>query len=913
MGFNKTKTIEAAQKRVLQGKLKEAVSEYLKIHTADPKDQNILNTLGDLYVRLQNIPEALNFFSKLADMYVSDGFLVRGIAMHKKIAKLDPTNIYAMERLGDLYTMQGLVREARAQYVQLAEAHLKADRGTEAMAIMQKLLDLDPDNLRIQERLASLYQRHGQPQQAAGIYRQLAERLLQKGQVEESLKWLQEAVRLAPDNVKLLLLQARALQQAGQSTEARSALEKIPHLEENPEAVEFLLSLHLEADEVEAAERLAEKLFAAEKTRFGGLLLLAQHATRRQEGDRALALLKRIAQPALEYDPLRLQEALRALVSLLEDSPEATELLVQAARQTGNHSALVEGLSHQAQAACRGEDFARAKHLYAELVSLEPHNPEFAEQLKRVQEQLGTPAERAAVEELPAEAELVEAPSTEEELDEETQAYVNSTLTDVDLFSSYGMTDKAIELAEQVVARIPGHLGAYEKLLDMYLGSGNDRGVVKIGHRLEALYRQANNEQRAEEVAHLAGRYAEKVGIEVPTQAPEEAALHEVDLTAEWAALSTGEAAALEVVPAETPEAPAPAFNPAEASEEIDFYLNQGLIEEAGIVLAGYEQGFPTEPILAELRARVEAAATAPPAETPAAEAEPAEVAPPETPAAEAEPIEVAPAETPPVEAEPAEVAPAETPAAEAEPIEVAPAETPPVEAEPAEVAPVEEQESYKVVLEEQPDEGAPAATPMSADEFFSDMADQIDAAVATAVPESDAVAPPPPPAAATPAPVPAPVAAKEEEPMSVLTEVFEQFKQAVGEDEEIEDIETHYNLGIAYKEMGLLDEAISEFQKVSRAAQKQQSYLQLFQSCNLLGLCFMAKGLPQLAVRWYERALKVPDLDEESALALRYDMGVAHEQAGNRKEALGCYLEVYGTNVDYRNVSERIRQLEGA
>jgi hypothetical protein len=90
---------------------------------------------------------------------------------------------------------------------------------------------------------------------------------------------------------------------------------------------------------------------------------------------------------------------------------------------------------------------------------------------------------------------------------------------------------------------------------------------------------------------------------------------------------------------------------------------------------------------------------------------------------------------------------------------------------------------------------------------------------------------------------------------------------------------------------MGLLDEAISEFQKVTKAAEKQRQV--------------------PIAVRWYEQALKIPGIDAEGALALRYDMGVAHEQAGDRKAALDCFMEVYGANVDYRDVSDRIRELQ--
>lgn len=864
MALNKTKVIEAAQKLVEQGKLKEALAEYQKIHKEDPKDLNILNTLGDLCVRMNNTPEALNYYTKLADTYVSDGFLVRGIAMCKKISKLDPSNTAALERLADLYTMQGLMSEARAQYMQLAEVLLKANQGAKALQVMEKVLDLDPDNVKIQQRLADLYERHGQGPQAAGIYRRLADRLLQEAKTEESLKWLDKAAALAPDDAEVLLLQARVQQRAGHARQALATLEKIPKLEEHPAALELLLSARLDSGDTRTAEEMAEKIFAADPAKYTGILQLARHATKKQEGARALALLQRIAEPALQHEPVHLLEAVRGVVSLLPDSAEAIDLLARAARKVGSQSTLVEALSHQARAALAVEDYARAKQLYDELVTLEPENPNFTQQLNRIREKLGEPVvatEGAQVEAPPAEAVVAEV-----ELDEETQAYVTSTLTDIDLFSSYGMTDKAIELARQLVVRVPNHLVAHERLLDFYVGSGNDQGVVEIADRLKTLYRQAGNAQRAEEVASLARGYAEKLGkavpaeapaeapaeiaVELPAAAPAEPALHEVDLSAEWAAATGGAEAVAEAAPAEIVEVPAPAFNATEAGEEIDFYLAQGLTEQAREALARYEQSFPGEPALAELRARVEAA--------------------------------VAPA---PAEVAPAEPVPAAAPAAE-------------------------EGETYEVTLEEQPK--APAAAiaggPMTAGDFFSDLAGELDAALSAAAPPAVGKKAAPPPALKVPAP-----AAAGEPPVGVLAEVFEEFKGEMGEVEEVEDIETHYNLGIAYKEMGLLDEAISEFQKVTKAAEKQKSYSHLFQCCTLLGLCFMDKGLPQIAVRWYERALKAPGLDEEGALALRYDMGVAHEQAGNRKAALDCFMEVYGANVDYRNVSERIRELQGA
>jgi hypothetical protein len=69
-----------------------------------------------------------------------------------------------------------------------------------------------------------------------------------------------------------------------------------------------------------------------------------------------------------------------------------------------------------------------------------------------------------------------------------------------------------------------------------------------------------------------------------------------------------------------------------------------------------------------------------------------------------------------------------------------------------------------------------------------------------------------------------------------------------------------------------------------------------------------MDKGMAPIAVKWYCRALETPDLDEEALLALQYDLGVAYEQAGDARRALEKFTEVYGQNIDFRDVAEKIR-----
>ena len=149
-------------------------------------------------------------------------------------------------------------------------------------------------------------------------------------------------------------------------------------------------------------------------------------------------------------------------------------------------------------------------------------------------------------------------------------------------------------------------------------------------------------------------------------------------------------------------------------------------------------------------------------------------------------------------------------------------------------------------------------------------------------------------------------------ESLNELSEVFQEFRNELGElGEEDEDLETHYNLGIAYREMGLLDEAIGEFQKVAKAVQKGKPFRYNMNCSTMLALSFMDKGEPKIASLWYQRALEVPGLDQEAILALRYDLGVSLDMAGEAPAALDIFRQVYAINIDYRDVADRIATLQ--
>ncbi|HWT77623.1 MAG TPA: hypothetical protein VN648_02335, partial [Candidatus Methylomirabilis sp.] len=122
-------------------------------------------------------------------------------------------------------------------------------------------------------------------------------------------------------------------------------------------------------------------------------------------------------------------------------------------------------------------------------------------------------------------------------------------------------------------------------------------------------------------------------------------------------------------------------------------------------------------------------------------------------------------------------------------------------------------------------------------------------------------------------------------------------------------DPETHYGLGVAYREMEMLNDAIAEFQKAARGLGK--THVRFIETCSLLACCFEDKGLPLVAAKWYRRAMDSPHLDRDSWLALQYHLGLVHEQAGHTGAALDHFLEVYSQNIDYRDVSEKVCHLQ--
>ena len=1093
MAFNKSKALENALKFLNQGKVPQAIGEYQLILRNDPKDQATLMTVGDLFARQGDMPQAVEYFERLAHVYLNDGFNSKAIAIYKKIAKLAPNELAPLERLADLYVQQGVLSEARPLFLQIAEAHLKGNHSQKAVEVLNRLLEVEPENQRVQMRLAELYGMMGQKHEAAQTYLGYAQRLYERGENDEAEKLVDRAIEVEPKNAEAILLKGKTLGAANKFDDAIATLGQHPEAEAGADVTHVLVDYELRAGRGKQAAERARRQLARGNEHHALLHGVADAMIEGGRAQDAVPLLKELRAPMVEAGTQdNFVKSLSACCDKLPGQPEPLEMLVDFSRHASEPFRLNAALGQLSDVYAAQENYPRAEELLLELVDRNKNDERLVERLNQLRARSGgapvpvaapeapvaaTPAApivAAVTPEPPDEAHVnltpvTAAPIVEETLDEDTQRYIAQALTDVDLFSSYGLTQKATHLLENVLQRAPRHTPTLERLLDLHLGAGNDRRTAELSAQLEQIHRERNDHVNADRFAELRRRYSKVAGIaegDLPpapamvaaapgTVAPEASpagwsheANPQVGGTVEAAPVASAAAPpAAPPVSAEPPAfeiAPVPVAAAASLPEPEEFEIPlvdldaltrepqevspEAIVAETAQAPAAEPAGQPDELDLTEEWATIseegQPAADAVPAEQPIAALELDPILEPEPDAAAAEAASPAVDEDQAIaeirqaateaaaqlqsdsgmieeepepaagvkayeiganmgqaeltddaveatnqaahsEAESGPEAIAEPQAAETFEIVEESAGTPtPAESLPSELLdflnePVPEQpkaEESELEIELTPEpslthkngaamtedflselaaefedleiavpEGAqananPSAPPSAPEQIHSQLqgvfaeANIAPAASPIPAPSIPAAAIPPPPTSATRAPArPAPVAPPQTVAhLNELAEVFQEFRSELGEmSDEDEDLETHYNLGIAYREMGLLDEAIGEFQKVAKAIQKGKPFPYEMNCSTMLGLSFMDKGEPKVASFWYKRALTTPGLEEESILALQYDLGLAQESAGESNAALESFRQVYATNIDYRDVADRIASLQ--
>lgn len=135
---------------------------------------------------------------------------------------------------------------------------------------------------------------------------------------------------------------------------------------------------------------------------------------------------------------------------------------------------------------------------------------------------------------------------------------------------------------------------------------------------------------------------------------------------------------------------------------------------------------------------------------------------------------------------------------------------------------------------------------------------------------------------------------------------VISEFRKGIDRQVAKEDTETHYNLGIAYMEMGLYDDAVREFKSASRDPKRN------IDCQTLIAVCFRDKGDFQSAEQTLKEGLAIAGLAREEILGLSYELALVYEASGDTDSALRALQEVAATNPAFRDTREKIEELLG-
>ena len=741
MAFEKAKVLKAAEKFLSQGKINAAIKEYRQIVDHDANDFTTLNMLGDLYVRANKKEEAISCFERIAQHYSTQEFNLKAIAMYKKIERLRPRDPEIARRLADLYASQGLVVDARAQYLIVADAHTRAGDNKRTLEILHRIADLDPNNTEIRLKLADGYVKESMRREAANAFVQAATRLHQIGSYDKALDAYSQAFALAPDDQVVLegLLESHiALGTAGEAAQILDGV--VERNQSDALLVSMLIRAYLEAEDPKGAERATTLLMNQDATNYLQFIPVANLYLKTGDIDDTVRILGNIIERMLAG---REEKDLLELVNqVLERNPNhvaALRMLVRIhwwQRDMDSLRLALERLADSAQAAELPDE---ERYALTQLVRLAPDEQRYMERLSV----LGGLQEETADDFAPA-------PVTDEVPQFETFAAEPT-----------GFAEEQSTSFESTPLSFSDPSASFADLSDDSTETTAEFQMVDFGEVTPA-------------------------EIETPVVTPSSDVSEQERLNAMMR----------------------------QELESVDFYIAQGYNDIAVDTLDMLERQFGQHTDILSRRQKLSGATIT------------------EAPAV----FEFGAVE------------------------EVSTANPQPVE--------VESDISFALLT----DDGR-GPTPVTT----------------TVTPQQKGAGP---------------------GIDAGLAELFEEFRVAEEEETSEADFETHYNMGTAYKEMDLIDEAIQEFQISAGLVKPSDGTSRFLQCCNMLGHCFMRKEMPEAAIMWFKKGLAAPGHTEDEYQALRYELASAYEQQGGFDNAHQLYTEIYGIDVSYREVAEKLREM---
>lgn len=942
MATTREQLIRNAEKYVTKGKLDAAIREYRKVLAENPNDANTLNRVGDLYARIERFDEAVKLFSQIAEQYTQDGFFVKAIAIYKKIIKLDPSSLQVYEKLAELYHKQGLLNEARTQYQVLADYYVKHDNATSATNIYQRMVEIEPENPSYHLKLAELFDRQRLSEKAIRAYRQLADLFMVGGSIGEATQVYVKIVELSRNDLETIRKTVVELHDGGHVTAAAQVLARA--VEVNPEARAIAQQIGLktaagatsargketpaeappEPDEIFPVSRpipvrpappppvepAVDDTFSFEPEADDAFEI---PATSFSDLDEQLSneLFAPAAASSATSNAISDAEEDGSVFTLDLDDDEEPESLVKpppdmleapiglgTGRISGTMERVAWGAAEEEEIVIEIEGldhgaFAEIEAAASDVARLAPEGEAVGQ--GEAESEIDWDAEPAEPEppefpfgfEPPAAAgpdpfAAAEEPEPAFEPDFETEIELElETELEIEQVAEEPVEEPAEEPVEEPIEELAGELP--------------EAPAEESAEELEAIVaRSLRREEDLLAEAQVFAKYGLKEKAEDRLRDLLELRPGSVGGLALLTRLRLEAGKTAEVVEYANQVAAAAR----EAGDGTAWAELRRQLSESGYTLQGdrvvAEPGAPRprdEDRIAQLledltgsfklpsKADLSAAAAKPPAPP----AEPVPPPPPEAPPSSTGKRLISLADELDLDALDEEL---EAPVLPRSVLSVDSGSlVRPIEASDAVADMLDETGMSwldEVSAEEQVATRNDEKIFDEEDDFF-DLAAELERELRDDDSE-DLIIPQP--------------------QEQTLEEIVEGFKRGVAEHLSPDDYDTHFNLGIAYREMGLLDEAIGEFQ----IASKDERHL--VECSSMLGICFQEKGLAELALKWYRKGLECPGIREEQTLGLLYDMGYVYLSLGDNDAAYKTFIEIYGLNSHYRDVSARVQEL---
>jgi len=545
--------IVQAEKLFSRGKLEGALSRYRKILKAHPNDTSTLKRVGDVFERLNRVGEAITLYKKTAQHFTNEGFYAKAIAIYKKIIRLDPTLIEAIENLADLQHRQGLTREAVSQYEVVADYYLKLRDLNSVIEIHKKMVELEPGDPSRRLKLAELHQKRGRLQDALEQYRAISKMMLSSGRIGEASRVCLRALEIDPSDLNFVAGAVEDLKSAGHPEEADRLI--LAAIDLNPEAKNLQAQM-AEADAASEEEDFDMESFMgseepASEVADAGTLPASESAD---------ATAAAIAAAAAEVDEATTGSPETAAVLSPDEVEELAEVGAAVASSTSEEVEIeidLGGLEQEPIETPPPVAPAAAPEPAMPMASIEPAT------------QVASPLSMKRA------VPIVEAePEPGERLGE--------LLTEADVLSRYGLEDKAVEKLEELLAEEPDNLDALSRLITLKLEAKDLAGVAELANRLVAVAQQQDEPEAWQKVREqiLGEGFAIDGGRVIP---PTEEAALEVEeeslVIAEDVDLGDADLSWLEEEPAAGEDQAPPAEALFEAEEEF-FDLASELEEE---------------------------------------------------------------------------------------------------------------------------------------------------------------------------------------------------------------------------------------------------------------------------------------------------------------------------------------------